>query len=120
MKLNNKIFFLHRYDHKNATIQIINLISNDRLGMILIIIAAMSRGNRQYPSKQILWKIEILEPRAWVFTVITKAPAQTITKIVTKIFPLSLELKDRVNDKQIQSKRGPHKSPKYLSNNTIS
>ena len=79
---------------------------NCRKGINLISIAATSRGNRQYPIKQTLWKNELgkekiikykiqfytVAPKNLELSVMIKPPIHTITKIITKTLPLLFKL----------------------------
>ena len=52
-------------------------------------IAAILRGKRQYPRRQILWKKEIVPPSSCPFTAITAPPIQTIQKTISNSKVLS-------------------------------
>ena len=57
-----------------------------------LIVAIRVRGNKQYPSKQILWKKVIVPPSNWPFNEITAPPNQTITKTISNNNVLSSAL----------------------------
>ena len=51
--------------------------------------AAIFKGNRQYPSRQILWKKLIVPPKSYPFIAIIAPPNQTMTKTISKSKVLS-------------------------------
>jgi hypothetical protein len=89
-------------------------------------VAARIRGNRQYPSRHILWKKEMVPPKSYPLTAITAAPSQTMIKTISNKSVRSsacvLELNTlkgqlfRTYDASIrQKKNGPHKSQLRIS-----
>ena len=89
-------------------------------------VAATISGNKQYPSRHILWKKEIVPPSSCPLIAITAAPSQTMMKTISKSNVLSsawvLELRTlkasdtKTYDARIkQKKKGPQRSQLRIS-----
>ena len=68
--------------------------------------AARFNGNKQYPSRQMLWKKLIVPPSNWPFIAIIAPPSHTITKTISNSRVLSSALVAAESTLQNKMSRG--------------
>mmetsp|Transcript_13872 Transcript_13872/g.14415 ORF Transcript_13872/g.14415 Transcript_13872/m.14415 type:complete len:127 (-) Transcript_13872:371-751(-) len=104
-------------EDQNKATNTIKRLANFDISNNLMIKAAMSIGNTQYPKTQRLCNKETLDPSKFPFIETTTPPMKTITNIVTNTSPLSsvsfsVEI---IKHKMRVRSKGPHKSQFFNS-----
>ena len=104
-----KKLLAEKSDQKHVKATNINF-TISRVLVKLKIKAEIFKGNKQYPSRQNIWKILVLTPNKWLLRKTRKLPSQKIRKINMIVWPLSSEFTAKVQAKKILNNNGPHKS----------
>ena len=92
---------------------IINLIASLTLNKE-IKMAEISKGNKQYPKRQKIWKILVLTPKKFALRKGMTPPIQKIRKTKIIIWLLFFELIAKVQAKIKFNNKGPHKSHCFM------